>query len=194
MAELLCVMSICSARPTASMSDFTCHRTASDGNCQFAAVAFVVGDEADIARVKAVSRIAAHLKDFRDGILNSLVPDPARPNAYDDMAEVRAIQDPNQQLEAYLNKMGRNRTWGDQNTLRALAEVYGRPIDVFNSETGCKTTIPLRDAIDNVDPISLRYYQDNHYDALVPTRCSKQTSQPSESHEDRGSRKQLGKP
>ena len=177
------------------MSGFMRHTILGDGNCQFAAVAFVVGDDAASARQKAVDWIRDHLEDYRDGILNSLVPDPDRPNAYDDMAEVRAVKHREERLKAFLNRMRRDGIWGDQNTLQALSEVYG-PIDVFDSETRRKTLIrPLHGSGNNgnMDPVSLRY-DGNHYEALVPTPCSTQTSQPSESHEDRGSRKQCGKP
>ena len=186
------MLSICSARPTASMSDFRRYKIDDPGNCQFAAVAHLTEDTAASARQKAVDKMQEpeHRDRFREAILNSLVEDLESPNAYDDMADVREIQNTDKKLKAYLNKMRRNGTWGDQNTLQALAEVYRSPIYLFN-QTGGKTNEILPNESGNVDPICLCYYQGTHYDALVPIPCSTQTSQ---SHEDRGSRKQCGKP
>ena len=86
---------------------FTVHTIAGRGDCLFGAVAHqVYGEEAlhPLVRAKCVEFLRAlHARDPR----------------------------PSPELEPYLEKLARPRTWGDDTCARALSDIYARPVRVW---------------------------------------------------------------
>ena len=153
------------------MNGLTRKKIDGDGNCQFASVAFAMGDDAPSARQKAVAWIRDHLhledyKDLRIGILNSKVPDqgvdPARMSDVQDSPEDQA-----EKLRVYLERMEHDGTWGDNITLQALAEVYGRVICVIKCEDDLDFHhIKPQESDEETPFVHVFYHQNLHYDVL----------------------------
>ena len=83
---------------------------AGDGNCQFRSVSQqLFGTEAHhgLVRARAVAHIEQHSADFAAFCAG--------------------------ELSAYLKKMARDRTWGDELTLRAICESFGASVHVVSS-------------------------------------------------------------
>lgn len=84
-----------------------------DGNCQFRSFAFnLFGDQAHHAAVRKAA--VAHIKKNSDFY--------------------RIFFEDEKEFKIFLRDMGKNRTWGDELTLRAVVEAYGCVAHVVTSE------------------------------------------------------------
>mmetsp|Transcript_34812 Transcript_34812/g.100043 ORF Transcript_34812/g.100043 Transcript_34812/m.100043 type:complete len:274 (-) Transcript_34812:192-1013(-) len=134
-----------------------------DGNCQFRTLAFnLFGEQAHhaVARKAAVAHMRKHHEFF--GVL---------------------FESPDE-FKAYLRDMSRNRTWGDELTLRAAVEAYGVEAHVITSESSNWYLVYQPEAAEAPDPkvaacpkgaalpkpgkqVFLSYISPVHYNSIV---------------------------
>jgi len=137
-----------------------------DGNCQFRTLAFnLFGEQAHHAVTRKAA--VAHMKKHQDffGVL------------FESADEFRA----------YLKDMSRNRTWGDELTLRAVVEAYGCEAHVITSEPANWYLVYQPEIPDGPDPkiaacprgvplpkpgkrVFLSYISPVHYNSVVMAR------------------------
>lgn len=140
-----------------------------DGNCQFRSFAFnLFGDQAHHAAVRKAA--VAHIKNNSD--FYSLFFEDER------------------EYKKFLRDMGKNRTWGDELTLRAVVEAYGCVAHVVTSEpsnwflvyapedmSAVDSTIAVCPRGHQLPPkgkqVFLSYVSPIHYNAIVANpKCS----------------------
>lgn len=137
-----------------------------DGNCQFRTLAFnLFGDQAHHATTRKAA--VAHMKKHSDFF--SVLFESAG------------------EFKAYLRDMSRNRTWGDELTLRAVVEAYGVEAHVITSEPANWYLVYQPEAAETPDPkvavcprgfglpkagkqVFLSYISPVHYNSVVVSR------------------------
>lgn len=108
------------------------------GNCQFDAVGGAVGEAHDVVRQHAVDYIRARKRWFAGFVMNM---------TFDD----------------YVAKMGQLGTWGDNLTLQALAEHYGRRIVVI-SDRPANPVLEIEPQMASSETIYVLHYAEIHYE------------------------------
>lgn len=125
----------------------------SDGNCQFASISDQIFDTIDNHRIVRQS-IVEWLKNNGD----SLLPNGSK---YKDF-----IYD--MTWEEYCETMSRNGIWGDNLTLQAAAEYYGKRICIISSIESEKCVIEIvPKCIKSEKPILLSHYAEYHYGSIT---------------------------
>lgn len=123
--------------------------TPAHGNCQFEAVTRTAGLQMSHGELRRVA--CEHMKKFRDLFSDHHVGD----------------------YDAYITKMERPGTWGDQLTLTAIAHYLRRPIYVITDTTDptyiLEATPPSTISEEAWgEPIWLVHYAERHYEATAP--------------------------
>jgi hypothetical protein len=116
-----------------------------DGNCQFRAIADQLYDSPD--RYKEVrADIVEHLRS-NESLYSGFVHDI--------------------QYDAYIEDMGRDRTWGDHVTLQAASNVYGLEIQLYTSyDEDWERVIVPTDGGNIRRVIQLSFYAELHYNSV----------------------------
>ena len=113
-------------------------RTDATGNCQFDAVGGAVGETHDVVRQHAVAYIRAHEHRFAGFVMNAT-------------------------FDHYVAEMGQLGTWGDNITLQALAEHYGRKIVVI-SDRPANPLLEIEPRMARLEAIYVLHYAEIHYE------------------------------
>jgi len=99
----------------------------SDGNCQFAAIAFHLGGNTSA-------------RDVRHTVVQYLQSSPTITPDCPSISVDSLVAETGGNFSSYLTKMSMNGTWGDGLTLAAAASIYGRSITVV-TDSGAKFTV-----------------------------------------------------
>jgi len=127
-----------------------------DGNCLFRAVAHqVYGDPErhDIVRADCCDYIEKNRERFEPLLETG-------------------------QFDAYLEHKRKLKVWGDDPEVRAMEELYDRPVQIFVVSGDGSHTEPLKmhfegdlptdDEMGPFEPIRLSFHGDNHYNSIIP--------------------------
>ena len=148
---------------TEKFSQFDVVNIPSDGNCQFAAIAFHLGGKTSA-------------RDVRQKVVQYLQSTPITPDCPDINVD-SLVAETGGNFDSYLTKMSMNGTWGDGLTLAAAASIYCRAITIITDSGATFTVEPSSTTSVSADssnePMLLGYIGScdsvmrNHYVALL---------------------------
>jgi len=84
---------------------------------------------------------------------------------------------PEDELEAYLNKMAKHGEWGDGIMLSAAVWLYQRPIIILTSEGRIQTVDTSDATASSAEPIRLGLINSNHYLSICKMEVENETKQ-----------------
>ena len=136
---------------------YTLGDTYGDGNCQFYAISQNVTPETE------------YDEDDKHACIRHEICEYIRENA--ERFSMYLDTDETEGLDEYLEEMTQDGTWGDNLTLQAAAELYNLEITMFRftgkSGTPFRMCISPENTEQEMQPIYLAYWMDQHYDVVT---------------------------
>jgi hypothetical protein len=132
-----------------------------DGNCLFRSFSqqvYGVADHHELVRLKCIDYVESQAGYFKDFI------------------ETKSEGEPKESVADYCERMRQLGEWGGEIEIRAMCEIYGRPVEIYACDVTSTMPTHVYSQGRRERPIRLSYHSKSHYNAIVDLSAPKQAA------------------